>query len=64
MNDTPIDLKLRQGMKVYANYIAMVVQNTLEEYEKNNTSEDEQQSEEKDQLLRNAIYTALYSYEY
>lgn len=62
MNDTPIDLKLKEGMKVYADYIARVIQNTMEEFDSKDHSNEK--VEEKDHVLRSAIYTALYSYQY
>lgn len=62
MADTPIDLKLTEGMKVYANYIARVIQNAMEELDSKDSSNEK--VEEKDHILRSAIYTALYSYQY
>jgi hypothetical protein len=62
MSDIPIDLRLTEGMKVYANYIARVIQNTMEELDSKNSSNEK--VEERDHLLRSAIYTALYSYQY
>ena len=62
MHDTPIDIKLREGLKTYANYIAMVIHNTVEDFKSKNPSDE--QMEQLDSTIVNAIYTALYSFEY
>ncbi len=62
MYDTPIDLKLKEGLKTYANYIAMVIHNAIEDFKSKNPSDD--QMERLDSTVVNAIYTALYTFDY
>ncbi len=62
MHNTPIDIKLREGLKTYANYIAMVIHNTVEDFQSKNPSDE--QMKRLDSTIVNAIYTALYAFEY
>ena len=62
MNDTPIDTKLKEGLKNYAKYIAIVIQNTVEDLQSKNPSDE--QMEQLDSTIVNTIYTALYAFEY
>jgi hypothetical protein len=62
-NDTPIDTKRKEGLKTYAKYIAMVLHNTAEDLQKKRPSD--QPGEQLDSpTIRNALYTALYAFEY
>ena len=62
MKDTPIDVKLKEGLKTYAKYISMVIHNTVEDLQ--NKDPSDQPGEQLDSTVRNAIYTALYAFEY
>lgn len=62
MYDTPIDIKLMEGLKAYTKYIAIAIENTRQDFQRKNPSEEN--AELLDPLIRNAIYTALYSFEY
>ena len=62
MFDTPIDQELKNGMKFQAKYIAIVVRNAMEEFHSKYLSDE--QMRELNPIIRNAIYTALYTSTY
>ena len=62
MFDTPIDQELKEGMQFHAKYAAIVVRNAMEEFHCKHLSDE--QMEELNPIIRNAIYTALCSSTY
>jgi ribonuclease HIII len=61
MADKMSDPKVIQGMKDYAKYIAIVVRNAMEDFHCKHLSDEQMQ--ELNPIIRNAIYTAIYAYE-
>ena len=49
------------GMKTFAKYVAMVVRNAMEDFHCKHLSDE--QMKELNPIIRNAIYTAIYTYE-
>ena len=62
MFDTPIDKKLQEGMKSQSKIISIVIRNAMEDFHANHLSDD--QMKELNPIIRNAVYTALYSMQY
>jgi len=61
MNKNRLTEQQMKGMQTYAQYIAMVIRNAMEDFHCKHLS-DEQMSE-LNPIIRNAVYTALYAYE-
>jgi len=61
MDDNPIDMKMKEGLRTYAKYIAMVIQNTVDDFQSRDSSD--KPGDQLDSTIRNAIYTALYAFE-
>ena len=61
MSDNIFDKKVAQGMKDYAKYIAIVVRNAMEDFHCKHLSDEQMQ--ELNPIIRNAIFTAIYAYE-
>ena len=62
MFDSPIDEELKNGMKCQAKFIAIVVRNAMEGFHCKYLSDE--QMKELNPIIRNAIYTALYTIQY
>jgi len=58
----PFDEKAMEGMRNYAKYVAMVVRNAMEDFHGKHLRD--RQMEELNPIIRNAIYTAIYAYEF
>ena len=54
-------LKAVIEMKIFAKYIAVVVRNAMEDFHCKHLSDE--QMKELNPIIRNAIYTAIYTYE-
>ena len=63
MKETPIDTKLKEGLKTYAKYISIVIHNTIEDMKNKDLSVDDI-GKNLDSTIINSIYTALYAFEY
>lgn len=61
MTDDIYDPQAIKGMQNYSKYIAMVIRNAMEDFHHQNLSD--KQMKELNPIIRNAIYTAIYSYE-
>ena len=62
MFDTLEDKMIQEGMKSKSKYIAMVIRNAMEDFHCKHLSDT--QMKELNPLIRNAIYTALYTMHY
>jgi hypothetical protein len=62
MFDTPIDKEIQKGMKYQSKYIAIVIRNAIEDFHCKHLSDA--QMKELNPLIRNAVYTALYTMHY
>ena len=58
MPDTPVDKTLQEGLKEQSKLIAVVVQDTLQEYHSKHLSDKEMKD------IIDAVYTAFYSVHY
>ena len=62
MRNIPNDTDLKEGLKTYANYIAVVIHNAIEDLKSKNPSGEHM--EQLDSTVVNAIYTAMYAFEH
>jgi hypothetical protein len=62
MFDTPSDREIQKAMKIQSNFISIVIRNAMEDFNTEHLSDA--QMKELDPLIRNAVYTALYSMQY
>lgn len=62
MFDSLIDRELKTRMQFQAKYIAIVVRNAMEEFHSKYLSDE--QMRELNPIIRNAVYTALYTNRY
>jgi len=62
MFDSPNDKKLQEGMKANSKIISIVIRNAMEDFHTKHLSDE--QMEELNPIIRNAVYTALYAGEY
>lgn len=62
MFDTPIDKEIQEGLKYKSKYIAIVIRNAMEDFHCKHLSDA--QMKELNPIIRNAVYTALYSIYY
>ena len=62
MFDSPVDQKIQEVMKYQSKYISMVIRNAMEDFHTKHLSDA--QMKELNPLIRNAVYTALYTIQY
>ena len=62
MFDSPNDQKIQEGMKFQSKYISIVIRNAMEDFHSKHLTDA--QMKELNQLIRNAVYTALYTINY
>ena len=62
MFDSPIDKDIQEGMKFQSKYISIVIRNATEDFHSKHLTDA--QMEELNPLIRNAVYTALYTMQY
>ena len=62
MFDTPIDKEIQELMKSHSKYISIVIRNAMEDFHSKHLSDA--QMKELNPLIRNAVYTALYTMHY
>ena len=62
MPNSPIDKTIREGLKAQSKIVAIVIRNAMEDFHCKHLSDA--QMKELNPLIRNAVYTALYSLEY
>ena len=62
MFDSPIDRDIQEGMKSQSKYISIVIRNAMEDFHTKHLSDA--QMKELNPLIRNAVYTALYTMQY
>ena len=62
MFDSPIDIEFKKGLQHQAKYVAIVVRNAMEEFHSKSLSDE--QIKELNPIIRNPIYTALYTTHY
>ena len=62
MFDTEADQKIQDGMKYQSKYISIVIRNAMEDFHTKHLSDE--QMKELNPLIRNAVYTALYTMQY
>ena len=62
MFDTPSDREIKEAMKIQSNFISIVIRNAMEDFHNKHLSDA--QMKELNPLIRNAVYTALYSMQY
>ena len=62
MLDTPIDKKIQAGMKSQAKVISIVIRNAMEDFHTKHLTDA--QMKELNPIIRNAVYTAIYSIQY
>ena len=59
MSDSPTDKKIQEGMKFHSKYISIVIRNSMEDFHSKHLTDA--QMKELNPVIRNAVYTALYS---
>ena len=62
MSDTPNDQDIQDGMKFQSKYISIVIRNAMEDFHTKHLSDA--QMKELNPVIRNAVYTALYTMQY
>jgi hypothetical protein len=62
MFDTPSDREIKKAMKIQSKFISMVIRNAMEGFRVEHLSDA--QMKELNPLIRNAVYTAMYSMQY
>ena len=62
MFDSPIDRDIQEGMKSQSKYISIVIRNSMEDFHSKHLSDA--QMKELNPVIRNAVYTALYTMQY
>ena len=62
MFDSPVDRDIQEGMKYQSKYISIVIRNAMEDFHTKHLSDA--QMKELNPLIRNAVYTALYTIRY
>ena len=62
MFDSPIDRKIQEGMKFQSKYISIVIRNSMEDFHTKYLSDA--QMKELNPVIRNAVYTVLYTMQY
>ena len=61
MFDSPVDKTIQEGLKFQSKYIAIVIRNAMEDFHSKHLSDE--QMKELNPIIRNAIYTAIYTQE-
>ena len=62
MFDTPVDKEIQSGMKLQSKLISIVIRNAMEDFHAKHLSDA--QMKELNPIIRNSVYTALYSMHY
>ena len=62
MFDSPVDQKIQEAMKFQSKYISIVIRNAMENFHSKYLTD--KQMKELNPLIRNAVYTALYTMQY
>lgn len=62
MFDTPVDKEIQSGIKFQSKLISIVIRNAMEDFHTKYLSDA--QMKELNPIIRNAVYTALYSMHY
>ncbi len=62
MFDGDVDKAIQEGMKFQSKYISIVIRNAMEDFHNKYLSDE--QMKELNPIIRNAVYTALYSMQY
>ena len=62
MFDSSVDKKIQEGMKYQSKYISIVIRNAMEDFHTKHLSDA--QMKELNPVIRNAVYTALYTMQY
>ena len=62
MFDSPVDQKIQKALKYHSKYISIVIRNAMEDFHTEHLSDA--QMKELNPLIRNAVYTALYTIQY
>ena len=62
MQDSPIIKTIIEGLKAQSKYIAIVIRNSMEDFHCKHLTDE--QMKELNPIIRNAIYTALYTLEF
>ena len=62
MFDSPADKKIQEGMKFHSKYISIVIRNSMEDFHSKHLTDA--QMKELNPVIRNAVYTALYTVQY
>ena len=62
MFDTPVDKEIQSGIKFQSKLISIVIRNAMEDFHTKHLSDA--QMKELNPIIRNAVYTALYSMHY
>jgi hypothetical protein len=62
MFDTPVDKEIQSGIKFQSKLISIVIRNAMEDFHTKYLSNA--QMKELNPIIRNAVYTALYSMHY
>lgn len=62
MFDSPVDKQIQEGLKYQSKYISIVIRNAIEDFHVRHLTDA--QMKELNPLIRNAVYTALYTIQY
>ena len=62
MFDSPNDQKIQKALKYHSKYISIVIRNAMEDFHSKHLTDA--QMKELNPLIRNAVYTALYTMQY
>ena len=62
MFESPADQKIQEGMKYQSKYISIVIRNAMEDFHSKHLTDA--QMKELNPLIRNAVYTTLYTIQY
>ena len=62
MFDSPADQEIQNGMKLQSKLISIVIRNAMEDFHSKNLTDA--QMKELNPIIRNSVYTALYSMHY
>ena len=62
MFDTKLDQELKKQMKLHSMFVSIVIRNSMEDFHTKHLSDS--QMKELNPIIRNAVYTALYTMHY
>jgi transcription termination factor NusB len=62
MFNSPIDKEIQNGLKSQSKIISIVIRNAMEDFHSKHLSDE--QMKELNPIIRNAVYTALYTMQY